>query len=449
MTTTERRPQTASGDHTTTGTQCCSVVAGPKLLADQSRFDIQGASVGEDPNSVTTGHASSGSQSTTVGGDGPNPRSAQIPAGNHGRCGTAAQTPEPAMHRPDTIGQAPVRVPNSPAAIHIPPTMEGSPPGISDSATDQTPHEAQPCSVGGAQGCRPEPAIASSASRPDPLVLVDDTLAVLANQVGDLETFRKACASQLGALTRTGPDKDGNLRGWGLPADHPAAIQQEAVVAGVKALEDAAIKALEKHLKRSPMGPWVLAQKGLGFKTIARLLAATGDPYWNSLHDRPRTVAELRSYCGYGDATAQRKVKGLRVGWSPEARMRGFVCSSGVKQGLRKPCYSLKDEDDKHIGGAHVEGCVCSPYRVLYDTEKARYVGSVHHEECHRCTGKGKPPAPIGSPRKAAHIDAIALRAVTKRLLKNLWHEAKRLHELPDGHGSTDDHRRGAVGAST
>jgi hypothetical protein len=278
---------------------------------------------------------------------------------------------------------------------------------------------------------------------------VDDVLAVLANQVGDLENFRKACGSQLGVLTRVGPDADGKHRGWGLPLDHPAVLQQQAVVEGVKALEDQAVKALEKHLKRSPLGPWVLAQRGIGFKTMARLLASIGDPYWNALHDRPRLVSELWSYCGYGDPAAQRKVKGQRVGWNPEAKMRGFLCIEPTTKMLRKPCHSVKDDKGLVVETIHVEGCTCSEWRIFYDQEKARYQGSVHERECPRCTGKGQPPASIGSPRKAAHVNQIAIRNTTKQLLRDLWLEAKRLHELADDQGSVDLQARGVVSDPT
>ena len=275
-------------------------------------------------------------------------------------------------------------------------------------------------------------------------VLVDHHLAVLANRVNDLEDFRKASANQLGALTRVGEDADGEERGYGLPTDHPAVVESQAIVDAIKAIEDQAIKNLQKKLKKSPLGPWVLAQKGIGFKTMARLLAATGDPFWNGLHDRPRTVSELWAYCGY--KPGQRKQKGEQVNWSTEAKMRAFNCIDPVKQQLRKPCVSLKDADNNHVGAVHVDGCRCSPYRVIYDEAKAKYVGSVHNEECPRCTGKGKPPAPIGSPRKPAHVDQMAVRYATKILLKNLWREAKRLHELSGDQWSSATHRTFVAG---
>jgi hypothetical protein len=263
------------------------------------------------------------------------------------------------------------------------------------------------------------------------LALVDAPLSQLARQVQDLETFRTASANQLQVMTRKGVDADGKQRGFGLELDNPVVILQADVVSNTKRLEEQSIRALERHLKKLPLGPWVLNQKGIGFKTIARLLAATGDPYWNELHNRPRTVSELWSYCGYGDPQAQVKRSGHRVNWSPEAKMRAYLCIEPSTKMLRAPCKSVTDPDTNLVVETiHVDDCKCSPWRVFYDEEKAHYMGSVHPWECARCTGKGQPPAPAGSPRKGAHVNQIAIRNTTKELLKQLWLEAKRLHEL-------------------
>lgn len=356
-----------------------------------------------------------------------------------------AHSPKPTNPRSATIGAASVRAQTSPASKSKPtPTAEASP-GISDSVTDHICLDVQKPDVGDAS-VSPAPAKGDVTPIVESPVLVDHHLAVLANRVNDLENFRKASANQLDALTRVGADKDGEARGYELPAGHPAVVQSQAIVDAIQKIEDQTVKQLEKKLKSSPLGPWVLSQKGIGFKTVARLLAATGDPYWNGLHDRPRTVSELWAYCGY--RPGQRKQKGEQVNWSPEAKMRAFNCIDPVKQQLRKPCMSLRDDDGNHVGAEHVDGCQCSPYRVIYDEAKAKYVGSIHSAECPRCSGKGKLPAEVGSPRKAAHIDQMAVRYATKILLKNLWREAKRLHELPGDHHSRATHAVNVVGVS-
>jgi len=231
-------------------------------------------------------------------------------------------------------------------------------------------------------------------------VLVDHHLAVLANRVNDLENFRKASANQLESLTRTGEDKDGEERGYGLPEDHPAVVQSQAIVDAIKKIEDQTVRELEKKLKKTPMGPWILGQKGLGAKTIARLLAATGDPYWNSLHDRPRTVSELWSFCGY--RPGQKKAKGEKVNWSPEAKMRAHLLMDPIKKMLSKPCHSVKGDKGEYLYAVHVEGeCACSPYRVMYDQARDKYRGTLHPADCVRCGPAGK-PALAGSPRPRA-----------------------------------------------
>jgi hypothetical protein len=375
----------------------------------------------------------------------------------------AAQTPEPASAYATPMCPPPVRVPNSATDQHAydahPRLVGGGPaspatkgsstpsrdasPGISSSDNGHWCSDAQRAYAVVAS-TPPAPAVNGSAPMVHPPVLVDQELAVLANRVNDLENFRKANANQLEVLTRDRVDKDGEVRGFALPAGAPAVVQSQAIVDAIKKVEDQTVRELEKKLRKTPLGPWILSQKGLGAKTIARLLAATGDPYWNDLHNRPRTVSELWAFCGY--RPGQRKTKGERVNWSPEAKMRAFNCIDPVKQQLRKPCVSLRDEDGNHIGAEHVDGCQCSPYRVIYDQAKAQYVGTLHPEECHRCTGKGKPPAEIGSPRKPAHVDQMAIRYTTKVMLRNLWREAKRLHELPGGHGRGDTQTFAAAG---
>jgi hypothetical protein len=105
--------------------------------------------------------------------------------------------------------------------------------------------------------------------------------------------------------------------------------------------------------------------------------------------------------------------------------------------------------------------------REVYDQRRAATAERVHKTECLRCGPAGKPALP-GSPWSAGHQLADALRIVSKeQLLKNLWREARRIHELSisdqlsvdiqdaritdrdqfsiDSHMSNDTHWRGAV----
>lgn len=230
-------------------------------------------------------------------------------------------------------------------------------------------------------------------------------LAVLAEDVDDLERVRKAVENRLRQLTRTEVDKDGLVRGHGLP---PAAVRRLQVTLDMTiAAEKSAVSNLERVMKTHPLGSWVSAQHGLGLKTIARLLAAVGDPYWNTLYDRPRLVSELWSYCGLGDASRQRRVKGTKCNWNATAKMRLWNCVQPIIKHRK------------------------SPYRAVYDAAKAGQQGAVHAGLCARCGPKGKPAQP-GSVLSKGHIEARAQRVVMKAILLDLWLEARRLHEAVD-----------------
>ncbi|MGH3965742.1 MAG: hypothetical protein ACRDRY_21235 [Pseudonocardiaceae bacterium] len=278
-------------------------------------------------------------------------------------------------------------------------------------------------------------------------MLADPLLALAAEVLDDLERVRVANENRLRQLTRTDEDSDGEERGFGLPMGHPDVARLAALVKGLADAEHQAELNLNRQMRQHPLWPWVRSVRGVGQKQAARLLAAIGDPYWNDLYGRPRMVSELMSYCGYGDPERQVLRRGQKVNWSPAAKMRTHLIAKSIVKQLVKPCHSIKGEGGLVAYTVHVEGeCSCSPYRPLYDQEKARYAGSTHPVECHRCTPKNAPPAPVGSPRKGAHIEAIALRAVSKAILKDLWREAKRHHELPGGQRSFDTHHVDAAG---
>lgn len=236
-------------------------------------------------------------------------------------------------------------------------------------------------------------------------LLEDNLLNVLASQVDDLEMLRIASDNRYRQLTRTGTDKDGKNRGLELAEDHPEVLRIRASIDGLRELESDAIKRLERHMRHSPWAEWLKSAPGVGEKTLARLLAATGDPYWNTLHDRPRKVSELWSYCGYGDASAQRKRKGQKVNWSPEARKRLFVIAS--------KCVMQPDE---------------TRYRKLYLETRERYADAVHESVCVRCGPEGKPAQP-GNPLSKGHQHGRGLRAISKEILLDLWLEAREIYE--------------------
>lgn len=292
-------------------------------------------------------------------------------------------------------------------------------------------------------------------------VLDDPLLALAAASLDDLERTRIAAENRLRQLTRDEPDKDNVERGFGLPDDDPQVRSIAAVVAGLAALEHGAELSLKRQLRRHPLHGWIKGTVGVGEKQAARLLAAIGDPYWNTLHNRPRTVSELWSYCGYrvvpaghtptdahgrsasgapdipadhlgsdtqlrtvggeqqdgdpghecGDAhlrtagVAVRRRKGQRANWSTVAKMRAFlIAESCIKQSR-------------------------SPYRALYDQRRAH-------------TALTRPQWTPG------HSHNDALRVVAKEVLKDLWRAARDVHEPPSGQQSHDAQTCAAAGSS-
>lgn len=237
-------------------------------------------------------------------------------------------------------------------------------------------------------------------------------LRFLAEIVDDLEGTRIANENRLRTLTCDATDKDGEIRGLAMPDDDPQVEQLRALVDGLAALEKQAVKNLEKAMRKHPLGKWVKAQPGIGDKQGARLIAAIGDPTWNGLHDRPRTLSELRSYCGLRGGTPTTRQRGQRSNWSTPARMRLYL--------VAEKCMMQKGSG--------------SIYRQTYDDAKAKYAGAVHATECKRCGPAGKPAA-AGSPLSKAHIHARGIRAVMVTILRELWTHA---NELPGGHGCRD-----------
>jgi hypothetical protein len=254
-----------------------------------------------------------------------------------------------------------------------------------------------------------------------PAKLFDPVLATLAAQVDDLETLRIANAHRYRLLTTEEVGEDGVQRGLNLPESHPDVVRLKATLDGLKAVEDGAIKHVQSHMRKSVWGPWLKQATGVGEKQLARLLGSIGDPYWNTLHDRPRTVSELWAYCGLhvlrsGDQSgvdthiahaagvAPRRQKGQKANWSEDARKRAWLIATS--------CVKTK--------GA---------YRAVYDATRAKYDGTVHKVDCIRCGPAGK-PAKAGSELSAGHQHARALRAVAKEVLKDLWIEARRQYEL-------------------
>ncbi len=221
-------------------------------------------------------------------------------------------------------------------------------------------------------------------------ILIDPTLLMAAQVVDDLERTRIANENRLRQMTRDVEDSDGNERGFGLDESHPDVARLAGIVAAIADLEHQAVLGLQRAMRRHPLGPWVKAQKGVGEKQAARLLAAVGDPYWNTLHGRPRTVSELWAYCGLhtlpaghvrtdtqearadGDKlrdpghqstdahihptqVAARRRKGQRANWSTDAKMRAYLVAVSCMKAPGSPYRDVYLARREHTAATHPE----------------------------------------------------------------------------------------------
>lgn len=322
--------------------------------------------------------------------------------------------------------------------------------GGADFPADQAWRDAQRITVGGDQNGNGSAAATAATTPRDVPPLADPFLALAADILDDAQDTRIANENRLRQLTRSEEDSDGEERGFGLDAAHPDVAQVATLVQMFKCdstvvlslgfekpkkergkpccIEHNAETNLTRSLRKHPLGPWVKAQKGIGEKQAARLLAVIGDPYVNMQTGEIRTVSQLWAYCGHGDPNRKR-AKGMSQAelfalGNPTAKSRVWLIA----------CNVLKAQ---------------GPLSEHYYDRKAKTEGREHATECKRCGPSGKPAQP-GSPWSDAHRHADALRITGKEILRGLWLEAKRIHELPsDGHESNDTHIGRAVTGGT
>jgi hypothetical protein len=252
---------------------------------------------------------------------------------------------------------------------------------------------------------------AAQANRREEAVL---RMELVAEILDDTEKTRIANENRLRQMTRGTEDKDGRERGLGMDERHPDVAKVADMVSALQAIENDATRLLMKTVKEHPLGPWVMAQKGVGLKQGGRLLASIGNPYLREwvdkdyvFHREPRTVSQLWSFCGHGDASRRPK-KGMSQAemfalGNPDAKMRVYLVAESIMKAR-------------------------GPLRETYDARKAATEGRLHRVECRRCGPSGS-PAKIDSPWSDAHRHADALRLVGKSLLFEMWVEAKRLRD--------------------
>ena len=248
----------------------------------------------------------------------------------------------------------------------------------------------------------------------------------------DNEKMLFAAQNRLRTMTTFEPDSDGVVRGHGFPEDHPTVVRQKVLVEAYADLVDGDVKALQKAMKSNPLYGWTKAQKGVGDKQIARLIALIGDPYWREVdlineYDAPvtmrdgtvveaggvrypagpRTLRQLWAFAGLhtdenGDAV--RRKKGVQANWNNSIKTRAWlVIDSCMKQ------ISAECKTETGIG-QHKDGCKCSPYRVIVD--KRRLHTAITHPEW-----------------TPGHSLKDAQRIASRELLRHLYNESKRIHE--------------------
>lgn len=314
----------------------------------------------------------------------------------------------------------------------------GDSPGLADGIPGR--HIKTGTHRGRAAGDQDPPAANQLPAPKEAALLADPLLALAADVLDDLEKVRIANENRLRQLTRTGLDADGLERGFGLDESHPDVARLAALVAMLAEAEHKAALNLQRVMRGHPLGPWVKATTGIGEKQGARLIAAIGDPWWNTLHDRPRTVSELWAYCGYHvifPADHQRSaiqgsgVGGERDGSDPGQVIRGNHSSTaGVAPKRQRGQRANWSATAKMRAFLAAESCMKqrgSPYRAVYDAARAKYAEAVHDGECTRCGPRNAPARP-GSPLSEGHKHARALRAVAKEILRDLWREARAFH---------------------
>lgn len=251
---------------------------------------------------------------------------------------------------------------------------------------------------------------------------MSDTLALLADMVGDLEKTRIANENRYRTLTRAVADEDGGVRGLGLAETNPVVVHVGVLVDSITKLEGQAIKALQSFTRQEPLWKaWAKDQTGIGEKQFARLLSTLGSaPDWNDLHERPRTVGELWAFAGHGGESKRKR--GFKSNWSTQAKTRTYlIAESCMKTGK----------------------ATNSTFRQVYDKRKENTVGRLHATACVRCGPSGKPAQP-GSPWSDGHRHADALRITGKEILRDLWIAARAQRTLDD-HATTEAQSRTVV----
>lgn len=245
-----------------------------------------------------------------------------------------------------------------------------------------------------------QPAVPDDRSSGDGSTTLDALILFYADLLEDYERLRIATTNRLHALTS-------DEWGKGVSRSIPEVAFLEHHLEQIAALEHGTDLALRRAMRAHPLGDWVRRTVGVGEKQAARLLAAIGDPGARA------NPSKLWAYCGLhviaapgstkdpkspndaasGSGVAPRRRRGVPANWSTKAKTR---------------CYLIAVSCIKH---RH------SPYRALYDEGRAKYADARGHQ---------------GEPLSLGHQHARAIRLVMKRILLDLWKEARALRGSGD-----------------
>jgi hypothetical protein len=300
--------------------------------------------------------------------------------------------------------------------------------------TDPTPTAAAPPGPTDTSAANEDPAPTSNAlPRPS---IADPLLALLADAVDDLERTRIANENRVRQLTRAGEDSDGAERGFGLTLDQPQVASLARVVAGLADLEAEAVLNLRRRLRQHPLGAWIQGQVGIGEKQGARLLAAIGDPYWNTLYGRPRTVSELWAFCGLHVLPAGQPPPVAHLpaaGGDQTDPGHNVVDAQSARAGIAHEPPAGQCADDPH--GDLVGGAQTDPGQDVHDTQDARAgvahePPAGHHGTDAHTRSAGGDQTDLGHPPSGTHSKPAGVA-----------------HVLPAGQAALDSHVSGAGGA--
>lgn len=255
--------------------------------------------------------------------------------------------------------------------------------------------------------------------------LADPFLDLAAAVVEDLEKVRMANANRLRILTTPADqeDEDGTCRGFGLDVSHADVARLAALVGALESVEHQAVLNLQKIMRANAFAPWAKPRRGVGEKLLARLLAQIGDPYWNTLKDEPRTVSQLWAYCGlhvlpasHTSADAQQTPAGgaqiSDPGHSAPGAQNTAVGVAAKRRKGTKSNWSTLAKTRAYLLAESVIKCGDPHYTAVYKGRRARTA------ETHPDWTK-------------LHSHNDGLRIVSKALLKDLWIEARSLHNQP------------------